>query len=93
MDIRLGYVFLIEFSGYSHQSQDIVVFVDSFIRNELLVAFADPVPLSLILKCAAVEYRPAVTGDYSCWCHCVCGFDVAIAVIYGDDLGFFEICH
>ena len=37
VDISIVDVFTPQFSGYSRQCQDVVVFVDSFIRDELLV--------------------------------------------------------
>ena len=93
VDISIVDVFTPQFSGYSRQCQDVVVFVDSFIRDELLVPLADLVPLSIVLKGVAVEYRLSVAGDNSCRCHGVCSFDVAVAVIYGDDLDSFDFSH
>ena len=93
MYIRIVGLFSAKLSAYRHKGEQVVLFVCCLVCNEVLVLFADLVPLAVILKDVAAKSRLAVVYCYSCRCNCVCSLDVSVSMIDCYDLYVVDFNH
>lgn len=93
MNICFTHAIYIQLSGNCHQSQKIIVLVHCLVRDKFLVSLADAVIGSFIFQNIAGKDWFCVIGSDSGRCDSVCSFDVAIAVIHGDDFDVFQFFH
>ena len=83
----------IQFSGNRHQSQNIVVLIHSLVCDKFLVTFPDAVIDATILQNVAGEDRFGFIGSHSGRGNCVCRFDIAVAMIHGNDFDVIQFSH
>ena len=83
----------IQLSGNCHQSQKIIVLIHGFVRNKFLVSLSDAVIGAVVFQNVTGENRFCVIGSNAGRGDGVCCFDVAVAMIYGDNFDAFQFFH
>ena len=83
----------IQLTGDSGQGEDIVVIVPGLVRLKLLVACPNQVVASVIDQQIVFEYRLCVMNGQPRGKTAVCSLDVAVAIVYPDDLHALMVFH
>ena len=75
---------------HSHQREQVIVLIRSFVRDKFLVAVPDPIVHPAVFQDVAGEDRFGLIGCHAVFSDSTGGLNVAVAVIHADDHEIFK---
>ena len=78
---------------HSHQREQVIVLIRSFVRDKFLVAVPNPIVHPAVFQDVAGEDRFGLIGCHAAFCDSTGGLNIAVAVIHADDHEIFKFFH